>query len=202
MNMLGYEAQNMKFGMCGWTADPAVSLEKWDNAVGDAYADWLVTETSSADVEYSFPELETDKTTAEDILLDRAQAYLEAGWKKISAAALYEDIEINNNGDDYFIVNYFAPAQYDAGHIPGAVRFQPKESLHSDNMLKYLPTDKKIVVYCFTGQTSSQIVSYLNSIGYDAYSLLYGVNGMCFSNGAICTTRYHAPDSNYPVVSG
>ena len=50
--------------------------------------------------------------------------------------------------------------------------------LHLDNYLKSLPTDKKIVVYCYTGQTSAQTSAYLGVLGYDAYSLLYGVNAM------------------------
>ena len=48
-------------------------------------------------------------------------------------------------------------------------------------------------------QTSSQVVGYLNALGYDAYALLFGVNGMCPSNGTICTTQYDQATTNYPV---
>lgn len=204
MNMLGIDAQNLKFGMCGWTTEwtggSTTTLDKWDNAVSDDYADWLTSAASTATETYAFPDLDTGFTSAEDVLLARADAYMEGGWKKISIADLYTDVEVNGNGDDYFIVNYFPTAQYDAGHIPGAIRFQPGEDFRTDEMLPFLPTDKKVVVYCFTGQTSSQVVAYLNAVGYDAYSLLYGVNGMCFSDDGVCTTKWHAPDTDYPVV--
>jgi len=49
-------------------------------------------------------------------------------------------------------------------------------------MLKYLPTDKQIIVYCWTGQTSSQITAYLNMLGYEAYSLKFGSNNLFYSN--------------------
>ncbi len=199
MNMLGVEAQNLKFGMCGWTSDTAVNLAKWDNAISDDYASWLTEVESTPSATFDYPALSTGEPTAERILMARAQAYLTAGWKQISVAALYEDIETNQNGADYFVVNYFDPAQYNAGHIPGAVRFQPKQDLRTDARLSSLPTDKKIVVYCFTGQTSSQVVAYLNALGYDAYSLVFGVNAMCHSNGQICTIAYHAATTDYPV---
>jgi rhodanese-related sulfurtransferase len=204
MNMLGIEAQNLKFGMCGWTSEwtdgTTTTLDKWDVAISDDYAGWLVEEAFTATETYDFPVLDTGEGTAEDILIDRAHAYMTAGWKTMNVADLYTDIEVNGNGDDYFIVNYFNAPQYDAGHIPGAVRFQPNEDFRADEMLAYLPTDRKVVVYCFTGQTSSQVVAYLNAIGYDAYSLMFGVNAMCASDGDVCTTPWHAPDTDYPVV--
>jgi hypothetical protein len=44
-------------------------------------------------------------------------------------------------------------------------------------MLKYLPTDKTIVVYCLSGQTSASVVAYLRVLGYNAQSLSFGSNG-------------------------
>ncbi|MEZ4653073.1 MAG: rhodanese-like domain-containing protein [Candidatus Eisenbacteria bacterium] len=201
MNLMGIPAQNLKFGMCGWTADTAVNLGKWDDAVSDDYTNWLTTTASTATVAHTFPTISTGKDTAPEIIRERAQTYLAAGWKTISIAALYQAIEVDGLAGDYFIMNYFPSGEYDAGHVPGAVRFEPKASLGVDQMLKYLPTDKKIVVYCYTGQTSSQVVAYLNALGYDAYSLLYGVNGMCHSNAAVCTAPYHQASTNYPVVT-
>jgi hypothetical protein len=45
-------------------------------------------------------------------------------------------------------------------------------------------------------------VAYLNMLGYNAYSLLFGTNGLCYSNTGICTTQYHAASTDYPVVTG
>ncbi len=47
-----------------------------------------------------------------------------------------------------------------------------------DTFLNTLPTNKKIAVYCYTGQTSAHVAAYLRVLGYDAKSILFGVNGM------------------------
>ncbi len=201
MNMLGYEAQNLKFGMCGWTADAAVTGSRWDNAVSDNLADWMSTQASTSSATYAPPSFSTGMKGAAEILRERCRTRAASGWKTIKASDLYADVQVNGKAGDYFIINYFPAANYDAGHVPGAVRFQPNQDLRSDKLLNTIPTDKKVVVYCYTGQTSAQVVAYLNVLGYDAYSLVYGVNGMCYSNGAVNPAKYQAPSTNYPVVT-
>jgi rhodanese-related sulfurtransferase len=198
MNMLGHDAQNLKFGMCGWTSDTSVNLDKWETSLSNDYAAWLTQTPFTTTATMTNPVLNTGKSDPEEILLARATA---AGWKTMSIASLYGDLNAGKAGD-YFIINYFNSAEYDAGHIPGAVRFQPNQDLKANAKLLNIPTDKKVVVYCFTGQTSAQVVAYLNALGYDAYSLLYGVNAICHDNSTICTTKYHAADTDYPVVTG
>ena len=67
------------------------------------------------------------------------------------------------------------------------MQYTPKESLKLSADLKTLPTDKPVVVYCYTGQTSANLAAYLRLLGYDARTLLYGANGMIYdlmvSNG-------------------
>jgi len=202
MNMLGIPAQNLKFGMCGWTSDTTVNLDMWGGtATSDDYADWLTAVSATPTQVYDFPTLDTGKSTAIEVLRDAAIENLATkGFAKMSVAELYEAIQVNGNADDYFVVNYFPDGPYDAGHIPGAYQFVPNQSLGRNEMLKYLPTDKTIVVYCYTGHTSSQVVAYLNALGYDSVSLSYGVNAICYSNESICTNQYEAAPNDYPVV--
>jgi rhodanese-related sulfurtransferase len=100
----------------------------------------------------------------------------------------YDPAKITNatvfgNLSNYYIINYWPAAQYAApGHIPGAMQYTPKESLKLAADLKTLPTNKTIVVYCYTGQTSSHLVAYLRLLGYDAKTLMYGTNGMIYDN--------------------
>ena len=61
--------------------------------------------------------------------------------------------------------------------ISTAFRYQ-RLSLGVDQDLRHLPTDKPIVVYCWTSQHSSQITAYLNMLGYEAYSLKFGSNNL------------------------
>jgi 3-mercaptopyruvate sulfurtransferase SseA len=105
---------------------------------------------------------------------------LAAGFKRKSSADVFQD------PSQFYIVNYFTEAQYlgnegcPPGHIPGATQYTPKSSLHTSEFLNTLPTDEPIVVYCWTGQNSSQVAAWLNILGYDAYSLTFGVNGMVY----------------------
>ena len=64
------------------------------------------------------------------------------------------------------------------GHIEGAMQYTPKVDIHSDEFLNTLPTDKTVVVYCYSGQTSANMAAYLRVLGYDAVSLVFGANGM------------------------
>jgi rhodanese-related sulfurtransferase len=107
-----------------------------------------------------------------DVLTD-ANDYFSGGTKNISADALYENLNDGDASNDPFIVSVRSKEDYDKGHIPGAVWMDYKTMFTVENLAN-LPTDKQIVVYCYTGQTASQVVSALNMLGYDAANLLYG----------------------------
>lgn len=196
LNLLGYEAQNLLFGMCGvTTADSINGTKKWVNQIAaDEFADKLSTTDEKLSKEYDFPTLSTGEKEAESIIKARFKAVMGAGsWGKITAADVFA------NPGNYFIVNYWPYAEYlNPGHIPGAYCFEPKTSLKKDAKLKYLPTDKTIVVYCYTGQTSAQVTAYLQLLGYDAKSLLYGVNG--FAYNVLSGHKYVPPVNDYSAI--
>jgi len=194
LNLLGYEAQNLKFGMCGVDTTSTINgTKKWVSQIAaDEFATQLTSDVTTTSTEYEFPVLTTGKETAEEIIMERAKAGT-ASWGKIAAADIWA------NPGNYFIVNYWPQAEYEnPGHIPGAVCFPPKTSLVSDAMLKNLPTDKTIVIYCYTGQTSAQMAAYLQILGYDAKSLLYGMNG--FAYGSMTKGKYSAPSTDYSAI--
>ena len=109
---------------------------------------------------------------ADDIRAD-AEGYFSGGTKNISADALYDNLNDGDDSNDPYIISVRSKEHYDLGHIPGAVWMDAKTLFTTDN-LATLPTDKQIVVYCYTGQTASQVASALNMLGYDAYNLLFG----------------------------
>jgi rhodanese-related sulfurtransferase len=41
--------------------------------------------------------------------------------------------------------------------------------------LAELPKDKKIIVYCYSGQTASQTTAILRLLGYEAYNMAFGM---------------------------
>ena len=178
LELMGYtDVYTLGYGMAAWNSENSAT---WDNAVGDNLTNPETTNNNADLVEHAFPELTGDVA---GIVATRVNAMLAGGFKSIAYSA------IKDNLDEYFIINYFAEADYlgtgtsgTPGHIPGAFQFTPGASLGADQMLKYLPTDKPIVVYCWTGQTSSQITAYLNMLGYEAYSLRNGANNLFHGN--------------------
>ena len=98
---------------------------------------------------------------------------------------------IFDEGDDMTIVSVRSAEHYAAGHIPGAINIG-LGSL-ADNLNKLNP-DSPVYVYCYTGHSAAQAASLLQMLGYDAYSLKFGmcswtsdpaVNaGKCFSADA------------------
>ncbi|MBU1937124.1 rhodanese-like domain-containing protein [bacterium] len=196
LNMMGINAYNLKWGMCGWTSDTDVNLNKWGEVVPGGQA--TETDAHTATTEYDLPTIEG--TNAEDEVQNRCNTFFDAGLKYIAAADLYANLNDGDDTNDPFIINYAWPqASYDAGHIPGSILFGGG-TLGPDEDLNYLPTDKEIVVWCYTGQTSAQVCTYLNMLGYDAYSLKFGMNAI---DPSLCgTTVYSPPSTPYPVVTG
>ena len=100
--------------------------------------------------------------------------------------------------------NYFSEADYAAfGHINGANRILPL-SLAGGEYLNLDPTPgAKVVTYCYTGQTSAVVTACLRVLGYDAYSLVYGMNGMYNTNTAWSSNQWGVTGNpkNFPTVS-
>jgi rhodanese-related sulfurtransferase len=174
MELMGYEdVKSLKWGMSSWHSSLATG---WNNNVGDNLPSPETTNNNGSLTAFAYPTL-ADEAPA-SVVEDRVAAMLAGGFQSITWATLQPNLE------DYFVVNYFGPADYEGsggngvpGHISGAFQFTPYTSLKIGEMLPYLPNDgTPIVVYCWTGQTSSQVVAALNMLGYNAKSLSYGSN--------------------------
>ncbi len=83
--------------------------------------------------------------------------------------------DISDSGNASFqIVSVRKAQDYANGHIKGATLNIPFGKGMQEQFRK-LPKNKKIVVYCYSGQTSSQTMAILRLLGYDAYSMSGGV---------------------------
>jgi len=176
LQLMGYSnVYSMKFGMCSWNEHFA---GKWNSNIGNMYAMKFTSDATEKGAEGSLPELSTGKKTGQEILESRVASVLSEGFNaaKISAAEVFGAL------DNYYIINYWPAAEYtDPGHVPGAVQYQPKQSISLSADLKTIPADKTIVVYCYTGQNSANLTAYLRILGYNAKSLLFGTNGMIYN---------------------
>ncbi len=78
--------------------------------------------------------------------------------------------------DDFYVLDVRANADFCAGHIAGATNF-PFESVAKRENLQQLPTIRPILVVCYTGQKAGQVMTILNLLGFDAWSLHFGMMG-------------------------
>ncbi|MBL7032786.1 MAG: hypothetical protein ISR91_01450 [Candidatus Delongbacteria bacterium] len=175
LNLMGYEAYSLGFGMSGWHTD----FDLMSGNIGSAHGGSFVTDAAPAlPADGSSPVINTTLETGEAILAEQVDAVLTTGFAGVSATTVID------NPDDYFIVNYFSEDDYlglgacPAGHIDGAYQYTPNLSLQTAEDIYTLPTDQTIAVYCWTGQHGSQTTFFLNLLGYDAVDVKFGVNAM------------------------
>ncbi len=171
--------KSLKFGMSSWSDKFVGSLNA---GVKNDFATMLVKEAKEKPALGTvMPTLATGKKTGVEIADERAKYLFEKGYATsgTDACAILASV-VMADPSKYFIINYWPKAQYDDfGHIAGAYNYVPADNdLNFNKMLKTLPIDKEIVVYCYTGQTSAYMAAYLRLLGYNAKSLQTGMQGM------------------------
>ena len=193
LRLLGYtNAKTLKFGMSSWNEN--VPPSRWMEPVapatesGSCKDDLLAVnleETANTLVdEYDYP---TGQPTLEDAVEATLASFEAVTIDAAQAAGL----------GNYFILNYvqyadYMPGAVVPGHVAGAFQFDPGTSIDRDTMMKYLPSDDTpIMVYCYTGQSSSQVTFALNTLGYDAVSMKFGMNHLFYNdNGYNASSKW------------
>jgi rhodanese-related sulfurtransferase len=195
MRMYGYSnTQALKWGMSGWNENTAYA---WNNAVGNeanGHANWSYGAAPSNNV-YDDPEISSLSTIGENILKSRVELAVQEGFKTVKGT------DVLNSPNNYFINNFFSSADYTGfGHINGAYRINPLTL--ADNSYRGLDPTQKVVTYCYTGQTSAVVTACLRVLGYDAYSLTFGMNGMYNTNSAFSSNQwgYDSKPKSLPLV--
>jgi rhodanese-related sulfurtransferase len=172
LRLYGYpDAVSLKWGMSGWNS----TFDKWTANCKDLKTDvnWNTDVVTTA--AFGTPKLTTGLTTGSEILKKRVEEAVAAGFKGISSAVVLA------NPESYYVDTYISAAHYAGfGHIKGAYLINP--ILISDGSISKIDPSKKIVIACYTGHTSGCVSAWLNVLGYDAYNLLWGINGMSYTN--------------------
>ena len=114
----------------------------------------------------------------------------------ILAQDLHAQLSAPGGNRNLFLLDIRKPADYAAGHIPGAVNIYFHD-LGKSSSLARLPKHKEIVVICYTGTTANQTNGMLNLLGYHAIALKYGMSGWNQANYKMVSK---AEVVNYPEV--
>lgn len=173
LRLYGYpETQALKWGMSGWNAETDI----WSGKTGDSGEGKLVTSAAPENVVYNNPTINTGATTGEAILKARVETVIKE-WGNATVSGS----DVATTPSNYFVNNYFSTDHYTGfGHVDGAARVNPLKI--SDGSINYIDPSQTVVTYCYTGQTSAVITAFLRVLGYDAKSMLFGMNGLNHSN--------------------
>jgi rhodanese-related sulfurtransferase len=134
--------------------------------------------------------LAQDMTGDFDVVQAAAQAYLSSDKPPtISADALWENLSDGDPDNDPFILSVRSPDHYAIGHVPGAINIPWKEVAKPESLAK-LPTDRQIVVYCYTGHTGQIATTALSLLGYDAVNLKFGMMGWTKDDEVLVANRF------------
>ena len=171
LRLMGYgNVYALRWGMSGWNKDFA--KDSWLTAVSDKYEDKLeLTENQRAEAT-DLPLMNTGKSTGEEIMAARFNNVFAAGY----ADAFTSAEKIFEQPKNFYTINYERKDKYDAGHIPGAVRYKPNGMLGIVSEMESIPSNKEVDVYCGTGHNSGFVTAYLRLFGYNAKTILYGNN--------------------------
>ena len=204
LRLYGYPStRSLKWGMSGWNQSTA---KAWNGKIGsnlaDGHTNWTY-EGAPSNLVFDNPTISTTLTDGEAILKQRVEALVAAGF----SAATVSGSDVLTNPSQYFINNYFSEADYSGpssfGHINGAYRILPLTI--ADDSYKGLEPDSgaKVVTYCYTGQTSAVITACLRVLGYDAYSMTFGMNGIYNTNPAWTTNQWGGDSTpkNLQIIS-
>ncbi len=200
LRMSGFsDAQVMKFGFSYWTSD--LDFDKWSGKTLDGAGDQAVgspnwvTDASEPLPSNDYPDWESNTTDAAQLLEERIDLMLATSTWNISAS---EPLEAPEN---YKIYNFWDETDYlTFGHYKGAYRLKPV-SLEGD-LVKALPQSDECLIYCYTGQTSAFVTAWLNVLGYNAKSILFGVNNLNYSALAEAGKPAWHHSKDYPYETG
>ncbi|AOM82384.1 rhodanese-like domain-containing protein [Salisediminibacterium beveridgei] len=114
---------------------------------------------------------EAPEVDEDEIVMQASRAYfntLPEGSYMMSADDVYEAL------DDVVILDIRADGDFAEEAIAGAMNI-PMAQLGTS--FDEIPSDEKVVVVCYSGQTASQAMAVLRMAGYDTYIATGGMNG-------------------------
>lgn len=171
LRMLGFDAATLKAGMNAWVKSDAT-----DKVVAELNAaSYPVVKTPAGTSAPAPATTPFDKPSDSDykVLAEKANKVMstmptdgEYALNTIAPAKLNEKLS-GAEKNKPFVLDIRGTDDFNKGHIDGATNIPWLAGAVPDN-LKMLPKDKKIVVVCYTGNTSAQETTILRMLDYDA----------------------------------
>ena len=201
LRLLGYEVQNLKFGMMGWTQnDEVLGITRFGPDT-DQRDYPLETEANEATETYDYPVVSTGESDAQEIVRAAADAWLnsEDTTPIVSADSVFENLSDGDTSNDPVVLSVRSADAYAMGHIAGAINIPWSQIASAENLAK-LPPDQQIVAYCYTGHTGQVATTVLGVLGYQVSNIKYGMMGWTEDDEVLGTARYDpATSPDYPV---
>ena len=185
LRQLGYDARTLLLGMAGWNKEfagaGAYPQGRNQPLAHDATPLPLVAPQAS----------KPSGLNDNDIIIQKTADYARKG-RPVSIS--HADLAAMK--DNVLIISMQSPEDYAFAHIPGVANVPAKTFITGDRQLLQLPRNKKIVVTCYIGHYSNVGALILNQLGYEAYSLDWGLAGWNisgFKNQALLLADHRFP---------
>ncbi|MHB8168022.1 MAG: rhodanese-like domain-containing protein [Thermoleophilia bacterium] len=181
LRMLGYDAVALKGGMNGWAPNETqsqVASELSNTNYPDVTTASPVSGLQAAPAAFRKPGVTDYRVLAEKANKVFSQMPTSGDFANniVSAAGLSALLNDATKKDTVFVLDVRQKADFDRGHIAGAVNIDLNAVAVPGN-LRQLPMNKKIVVVSHSGNTADQVVTVLRMLDFDAAGLKYGMMG-------------------------
>ncbi|KJS21448.1 MAG: hypothetical protein VR72_10545 [Clostridiaceae bacterium BRH_c20a] len=144
---------------------------------------------------------DNDKTYSEfEKIREKSDEFLKKNKPiSISAQELYEKAILGND-PSYYLVDIRGGSHFAAAHITSSINI-PYADTWKQLKVELLPKDKKIVLICYSGHTSSQTAAFWGMLGLDVVALENGMAGWSTYESIIGSTSLACETFDYPLVT-
>ncbi|WP_280770313.1 rhodanese-like domain-containing protein [Salipaludibacillus daqingensis] len=128
-------------------------------------------------------EAEQTEVDGFDELLEKSFAYMEDPQFEVMSPSELHDLILFGDPNDFLVLDVRDTTTFASANIPGSVNI-PQRITPLENMVEQLPKDKEIIVVCFSGHQAGQTTAMLNTLGFNAKALQFGMGGYAAGTGA------------------
>lgn len=209
---------SLKFGIAGWN-----KLFEYEmiNYIGNKSLGHSIFHSTNGK-HYNLPEIieDTASENIKDIFDQRIKNLFQEGFNEILSNKQIEDSQndisscsfgylySNINQNEIFVMaSTTTDIKYNFPKPAGTIIFHPFNGIndfYSTEKLQTIPSDKIITCFSYSGQISAATVAYLRLLGYNAKSVLFGVQyyGYDAIKNTISTGRLYIYNSSndFPII--